>query len=83
MTTKNSVVKIQNLVVNHESRPVISSPAHLVLIEYSLFSYLIPSNGVCGYPVMMYIYNLIEIAIMVGKLACIRYSLKTLYVFIL
>ena len=29
MTTKNSVVKIQNLVVNHESRPAKSYPASL------------------------------------------------------
>ena len=28
MITKNSVVKFQNLVVNHESRPVKLNPAH-------------------------------------------------------
>ena len=33
MITKNSVMKIQNLVVNHESRPIKSNPAHLHITQ--------------------------------------------------
>ena len=34
MITKNSVVKIQNLAVNHKSRPAKSNPAVLENISY-------------------------------------------------
>ena len=44
MITKNLVVKIQNLTVNHESRPVKSNPDNVhkyIIFEYNLASWTI------------------------------------------
>ena len=43
-------------------------------MEYPFFSYLIPLSGVYCYTVMIYMCNLIKIAIMVEKFTSISYS---------
>ena len=40
MITKNSVVKIQNFVVNHESRHVKSNPEYVKCLCYGTISYV-------------------------------------------